>query len=115
MSRRSLRLLTHAKIRATTMPTRDYEALQQLLAEFAASEQVLPRGRLGVPLEKAYRDSASRAALTVCRTFPSIVAQTSKSHELLLDREALEDCSDSIPALREAIRRSARVRGLDVG
>jgi len=73
----------------------------------------LPR-ELGVPLEKAYRDSASRAALTVCRTFPSIVAQTSKSHELLLDREVLEGCSGSIPVLWDAIRRSARVRGLDV-
>jgi hypothetical protein len=67
-----------------------------------------------VPVERAFRDTASGPVLSVCRSFPSIVAQTLRSHELLLDTDALEGCAGSVRALREAIRRSARVRGLDV-
>jgi hypothetical protein len=73
----------------------------------------LPRD-LGVPLEKAHRDTATGAALAVCRSFPSVVAQTFRSHDLLLDTDALAGCAGNVRALRDAIRRSARVRGLDV-
>jgi hypothetical protein len=78
-----------------------------------AEWQRLPRG-LGVSVETVYRDTASGAALTVCRSLPSVVAQTFRSFELLLDTDALQGCSGSVHALLEAVRRSARVRGLDV-
>jgi hypothetical protein len=87
------------------------------LARFGLDERpettLLPRD-LGVSLERASRDTASGAALAVCRNLPSVVAQTVRSHELLLDAGAIRDCAGSVHALRHAIRRSARVRGLDL-
>jgi hypothetical protein len=87
------------------------------LARFGLNEKpepTLPPRDLGVPLERASRDTASGAALAVCLNLPSVVAQTVRRHELLLDAGAIRDCAGSVHALRHAIRRSARVRGLDL-
>jgi hypothetical protein len=82
-----------------------------------SGQEVKPQWRrlgdeLGVPLEKVCRDTASRAALAVCSNYPSIVALTARTHELLLDSYALEACSGSMQSLRDELRRSARARGL---
>jgi hypothetical protein len=71
------------------------------------------RKDLVIPLEHAFGDSASAGALAVCRAFPSIVAATPRSHELLLDADALNACAGDVQRLRDEIRRSTRVRGLD--
>ena len=71
------------------------------------------RKDLAIPLEHTFENSAAVGALALCRGLPSIVVVTFRSHELLLDAEALRACAGDVPTLRDQIRRSTRVRGLD--
>jgi hypothetical protein len=100
----------HSDARCGNAPAASTCALCQL----ETAERQRAAGALGVIVERVHCDTASGPALAVCRSLPSIVAQTVRSHELLLDRDALEGCAGSVRALEDAIRRSARVRGLDV-
>jgi hypothetical protein len=71
------------------------------------------RKELAIPLDHAFEASAGVGSIAVNRALPCIVVVTVRSHELLLDADALNACAGDVQRLLEEIRRSARVRGID--